>query len=284
MPVEGKTRPSARTKVSLLRVEGSQASPRSDEVATEEPLEIRLKAGGGQREATTVAVTMRTPGNDFELAAGFLFAEGVIRERDEIQRIAYCTDAQEPQQYNIVNVELKGDSLPDLAPLERHFYTTSACGVCGKSGLDNLRLKGFGGLDSTLTIPADTIRQLPERLRQSQNLFDRTGGLHAAALFDHTGRLLALREDVGRHNALDKLIGWALLEGQVPLRQQVVLVSGRASYELAQKCLAAGVPVLAAISAPSSLAVDLARAFNLTLIGFLRGSFNLYSAPERIIR
>lgn len=284
MPVEGKTRPGAKTRVSLLRVEAGRASPKSDELATEEPLEIRLVAGGGKRETTTVAVTMRTPGNDFELAAGFLFAERVIGGRDEIKRIAYCTDADEPQQYNIVNVELKGDSLPDLAPLERHFYTTSACGVCGKSGLDNLRLGGFGALGSGLTIPANTIRRLPVALRENQPLFGRTGGLHAAALFDPAGRLLALREDVGRHNALDKLIGWALLEGQVPLSQQVVLVSGRASYELAQKCLAAGVPVLAAISAPSSLAVDLARAFNLTLIGFLRDSFNIYSAPERIVQ
>ncbi len=266
----------------MLRIEGGQAFAKSDLLITEEPLEIRLVVGSEKRKVRhTLAVTMRTPGSDFELAAGFLFAEGVIGNRDEIQRIAYCTDAGEPQQYNIVNVELKSDTLPDLAPLERHFYTTSACGVCGKSGLDNLRLR-YARLDSDFQIPAETVAQLPEKLRVKQELFKQTGGLHAAALFDGSGNLLALREDVGRHNALDKLVGWALLENRLPLSQCLVLVSGRASYELAQKTLAAGIPALAAISAPSSLAVDLAREFNLTLIGFLRGSFNIYCFPERI--
>lgn len=265
----------------MLRIEDGKAFPKSDQLATEEPLEIRLLAGGGNLEAKqTVAVTMRTPGHDFELAAGFLFAEGVIGNREEIRRIAYCT-TDEPQQYNIVNVELKSDTLPDLAPLERHFYTTSACGVCGKSGLDNLRLR-YAKLDSDFQVPAEIVAQLPEKLRVQQGLFEQTGGLHAAALFDSSGNLLVLREDVGRHNALDKLVGWALLENRLPLSQCLVLVSGRASYELAQKTLAAGIPTLAAISAPSSLAVDLAKEFNLTLIGFLRGSFNIYCSPERI--
>ena len=223
---------------------------------------------------------MRTPGHDFELAAGFLYAEGVIGRREEIRRIAYCT-TDEPQQYNIVNVVLNSDTLPDLAPLERHFYTTSACGVCGKSGLANLRLR-YTRLNSDFQIPAEILAQLPEKLRRHQGLFEQTGGLHAAALFDTNGNLLALREDVGRHNALDKLVGWALLQNRLPLSQNLVLVSGRTSYELAQKTLAAGIPILAAISAPSSLAVELAQEFNLTLIGFLRGSFNVYCSPERV--
>ena len=282
-----KTRPGAKTRASLLRVEDGIAQPKRDDLVTEEPLEIRLEVEGrgskvkGQRQ--TVAVTMRTPGHDFELAAGFLFAEGVIRGREEIRRIAYCTDEGELQQYNIVNLELRFPILPDLSPLDRHFFTNSACGVCGKSGLENLRLRGYKPLEPGFTVPAGIVSSLPDTLRRHQSLFANTGGLHAAALFDKQGKLLASREDVGRHNALDKLIGWALLEGKLPLSECIVLVSGRASYELAQKTLAAGIPILAAISAPSSLAVDVAKEFNLTLIGFLRGSFNLYSAPERVL-
>ncbi len=257
-----------------------RVQPRSDELVSEEPLEIRLLLGGQRR---TVAVTLRTPGQDFELAAGFLFAEGVIGGREEIRRVAYCTDPGETQQYNIVNVELRGESLPELGHLERHFYSTSACGVCGKAGLEQLKLRGQRPLVDAGRIRAEVLPRLPEKLRRAQGLFERTGGLHAAALFDLEGNLLALREDVGRHNALDKLIGWALLEGKLPLREKVVLVSGRVSYELCQKALAARVPILAAISAPSSLAVELARQFNLTLVGFLRESFNIYSAPERIL-
>ncbi|MER3461545.1 MAG: formate dehydrogenase accessory sulfurtransferase FdhD [Armatimonadota bacterium] len=264
----------------MLRVAEGRARAHSDDLVTEEPLEIRLLAG---EQRQTVAVTLRTPGQDFELAAGFLYAEGVVRSRDEIRRIAYCTDPGEAQQYNIVNVELRGEGIPDLERLERHFYTTSACGVCGKAGLEQLELRGQHPLEDASRVRAEVLPRLPEKLRQAQGLFERTGGLHAAALFDLEGNLLAVREDVGRHNALDKLIGWALLEGHLPLRERLVLVSGRASYELCQKALAAGAPVLAAISAPSSLAVELARQFNLTLVGFLRESFNVYSAPERIL-
>lgn len=284
-------RPAAKTRTSLLRIEGGRAFRKSDQLVTEEPLEIRLvpgpgsdtRAHAGGRPALwkTLAVTMRTPGHDFELAAGFLYSEAVIHNRDEIRRIAYCTGEGEPQQFNSVNVELKSDRLPDLASLERHFFTTSACGVCGKSGLENLRLR-HTRLETTFRIPAETISALPLKLRSQQSLFTKTGGLHAAALFDQSGELLQVREDVGRHNALDKLIGWALLGNRLPLSQHLVLVSGRASYELAQKTLAAGIPLLAAVSAPSSLAVDLAREFDLTLIGFLRESFNVYSAPERV--
>jgi FdhD protein len=273
-------RPKARTRTRLLRIEQGQASARFDLVATEEPLEIRLLAA--QTRGKTVAITMRTPGHDFELAAGFLLSEGLVRRREEIRRIAYCTDPSEPQQYNIVNVELNAATLPDLAPLERHFYTTSACGVCGKASLENLQRR-HAPLDISWRVSSQVITQLPKQLRAQQTLFAQTGGLHAAALFDRAGRLLALREDVGRHNALDKLLGWALLENRLPLSEQMVLVSGRASYELVQKTLAAGAPVLCAISAPSSLAVELAQAFNLTLIGFLRDSFNVYSGAERLL-
>jgi FdhD protein len=256
-------------------------------VATEEPLEIRLGPPG---EARSVAVTMRTPGADFELAAGFLFSEGLITSRDEIDQIRYCVDTGDEQLYNVVTVDQRGVSSP-IAPLghpplllDRHFAVTSACGVCGKANLDQLERRGLVPLPEGPRLPVATITALPEQLRQAQGLFATTGGLHAAGLFEADGQLIALREDVGRHNALDKLLGWALLEGRLPLHEQIVLVSGRASFELAQKCVAAGVPVLCAVSAPSSLAIDLARRFNLTLIGFLRGErFNLYHGAERLL-
>jgi FdhD protein len=281
------TRPAARTRARIVSVDREGARRTSDYLATEEPLEIRLEASGERR---AVAVTMRTPGADFELAAGFLYGEGVVRSRDEIARISYCVDraSGEEQLYNAVNVQLRAGHLPDLAPLERHFQTTSACGVCGKASLDSLRIVAPSDLPAGPRLPAETLLKLPALLRAEQGLFESTGGLHAAALFDITSgaepKLLALREDVGRHNALDKLVGWALLEGRVPLSGGVVLVSGRASYEIMQKCLAAGVPVVCAISAPSSLAVDIARAYGLTLVGFLRGErFNIYAGEERIL-
>ncbi|MDR7594904.1 MAG: formate dehydrogenase accessory sulfurtransferase FdhD [Armatimonadota bacterium] len=263
-------------------VRGESLEVRSDFLATEEPMEVRLVAGPHRR---TVAVTMRTPGNDFELAAGFLFCEGVVRSRDEVSRIAYCLDEglDAEQRYNVVTVELRGNCLPDLQPLERHFYTTSACGVCGKASLEALRMRGCPVLDGGPVLEPRLLRELPERLRRAQGLFAQTGGLHAAALFDAEGRLLALREDVGRHNAMDKLVGWALLEGRLPLRDSVVMVSGRASFELVQKAVAAGAPVFCAVSAPSSLAVEVARAFGVTLVGFLRGDrFNVYTGAERV--
>ncbi|RDI94540.1 formate dehydrogenase accessory sulfurtransferase FdhD [Meiothermus sp. QL-1] len=281
MSTSTKSRPKAKTPTRLLRVEAGRAFPRSDQVATEEPLEIRLWADRGWGEVRRLAVTLRTPGHDFELAAGFLLAEGLVRSREEIYRISYCTEVGEAQRYNVVNVLLYSTRLPPLEHLERHFYTTSACGVCGRAGLEALRLRHHP-LEDGFVVPAELIAGLPQRLRARQALFEATGGLHAAALFDAEGNLLALREDVGRHNAMDKLLGFALLEGRLPLKEALVLVSGRASYELAQKALAAGVPILAAISAPSSLAVELARRFNLTLIGFLREAFNIYAAPERV--
>jgi FdhD protein len=262
------------TGARIYRVSAGEVEERPDELATEEPLEIRLLQEGRRR---TVAVTMRTPGSDPELALGFLFAEGVIRRREEVRRADLSTP-------NVVEVEL-ADGLPEpeLAGLERHFFATSACGVCGKAGLESLELRLTEPLPSGAEVSPEILAGLTERLREAQGLFATTGGLHAAALFDLRGNLLAVREDVGRHNALDKLIGWSLGEGILPLSDHLVLVSGRSSYEILQKCLVAGVPIVASVSAPSSLAVELANRFGVTLIGFLRGDrFNIYSGAGRV--
>jgi FdhD protein len=276
-------RPGSKTTTRVWTLDGDRARMRPDQLATEEPMEIRLLARGVRH---TVGVTMRTPGNDFELAAGFLHGEGVIAGRDDIAGISYCVepDVDAAQQYNIVNVTLRPDTAPDLAPLERHFSITSACGVCGKASLDALRVRSCPVIPPGPQIPADVLYRLPGTLRRSQGLFEQTGGLHAAALFDTDGHLIALREDVGRHNALDKLVGWALLEGTLPLSECILLVSGRASFEILQKSLAAGIPIVCAVSAPSSLAVDLAREFGITLVGFLRGErCNVYTRRERVV-
>lgn len=274
-------RPGNRTRSPLRAFTAEGATDRSDYVATEEPLEIRLVAGGDRK---TVAVTMRTPGNDFELAAGFLFSEGVIHSGADVRSIRYCVDKEvgEEQRFNIVNVELAGGRLPELAGLERHFFTSSACGVCGKAALENLESR-CASVPDGLTVDANLIARLPEAMREAQKTFDSTGGLHAATLFSPSGELVAVREDVGRHNALDKILGWAALDGKLPLNENILVVSGRASFELLQKSAAAGAPVFCAVSAPSSLAVETARAFNITLVGFLRDQrFNVYSAPARI--
>ena len=276
------SRRTSKTKVRVRVVEDGRARVRPDSLATEEPMEIRLIAGG-QRQ--TVAVTMRTPGADFELAAGFLYGEGIVSSAEDIKKISYCVDpdVDAEQQYNIVNVELRGGRDYDLRPLERHFYTSSACGVCGKASLEQLELRGCPVIPPGPRIPAEKIYALPEKLREAQGLFEATGGLHAAALFDAGGELVALREDVGRHNATDKLVGWALLERRLPLSDHIVMVSGRSSFEILQKSLIAGAPIVCAISAPSSLAVDVARQFGMTLVGFLRGErFNVYTGKERI--
>jgi FdhD protein len=278
----GKPRRGSKTKTRVRVVEDGRVRVRPDALATEEPMEIRLLAGQTKQ---TVAVTMRTPGADFELAAGFLYGEGIIDSPDDVLKISYCVDSSldAEQQYNIVNVELRGGREFDLRPLERHFYTTSACGVCGKASLEQLELRGCHLMPAGPEVSVETISTLPEKLREEQGLFDATGGLHAAALFDKRGNLLALREDVGRHNATDKLVGWALLGGRLPLTDHMVMVSGRSSFEILQKCLTAGVPVVCAVSAPSSLAVDVAREFGMTLVGFLReGRFNVYAGYERI--
>lgn len=262
-----------RTPAPLLRVQAGRIERRDDLVATEEPLEIRLR---WREEIRTVAVTMRTPGHDAELAAGFLFGEGVIDGPDALGGF----EAPEP---NVVEVALATESLPELKTLERHFFASSACGVCGKAGLEALRLRLPQPIPPGPRIAAELLVGLPEKLRAAQDVFESTGGLHAAALFDTAGSLLALREDVGRHNALDKLVGWALREGRLPLHDHVVMVSGRTSYEILQKGLTAGVPILCAVSAPSSLAVELAQEFGVTLVGFLRGDrFNVYSGASRL--
>jgi len=278
----GKARSGSKTKTRVRVVEGNRARVKSDHLATEEPMEIRLVTSDKRQ---TVAITMRTPGADFELAAGFLYGEGIISSRDEIKKISYCVDADvsAEQRYNIVNVELRAGREYDLRSLDRHFYTTSACGVCGKESLEQLELRGCPVIPPGPEVSAETIYSLPGKLREAQGLFEATGGLHAAALFDAEGDLIAVREDVGRHNATDKLVGWALLEGGLPLSDHVVMVSGRSSFEILQKCLNAGVPVVCAISAPSSLAVDVARRFGITLVGFLRGErFNVYAGKERV--
>ena len=276
------TRPGSETKTHITTFDNGVAHERSDVLATEEPLELRVVLAGKSR---TVAITMRTPGSDFELAAGFLYGEGVITRADQIVTISYCKDADLPpeQLYNIVIVELDPTSEPDLRPLDRHFYTSSACGVCGKASLDAIALRGTQPVASTGVVASTVIVGLPDGLRASQGLFESTGGLHAAGLFDYDGELVAVREDVGRHNAVDKLVGWSLLERRLPLDDHIVMVSGRSSFEILQKCLVARVPIVCSVSAPSSLAVDVAREFGMTLIGFLRGpQFNVYAGAQRI--
>ena len=290
--------PDSKSEARVYVVQDGSSSARTDQLATEEPLEIRLRAGrtvdgrgpvpvfrrsgAGQR---TVSITMRTPGNDFELAAGFLYGEGIVRGPDEIHALSHSDDArvEEDRRHNIVNVDLRSGTLPDLQSVERQFYTTSACGVCGKASLEALRVRGAPAIPPGPVVDPEVLRSLPDKLRAGQGIFEATGGLHAAALFDLQGSLLALREDVGRHNALDKLVGWALLARHLPLSGHIVMVSGRTSFEILQKSLMAGVPIVCAVSAPSSLAVDLAREFGITLVGFLRGDrFNVYAGIERI--
>ncbi|HEV2361875.1 MAG TPA: formate dehydrogenase accessory sulfurtransferase FdhD, partial [Acidimicrobiales bacterium] len=266
-----------------------ETSDRFDDVAVEEPLEIRVRTGSSSDgDARSLAITMRTPGNDFELAAGFLHAEGLLADRTCLSSIKYCMDrdVDGEQLYNIVTVDLTaaGDADAHIHRLERHFVTTSACGVCGRASLDALSERGLAPVRSELTVSRTVLSRLPDDLRSAQRVFAGTGGLHAAGLFDGNGGLLCAREDVGRHNAVDKVVGWALLEDRLPLAESVLLVSGRASYEILQKALAAGMPVVAAVSAPSSLAVDVATRYGLTLVGFLRGGrFNVYAGGSRIV-
>ncbi len=277
-------RPGSSVLARVVAFDAAGSRSRSDRLATEEPLEIRLLAGRSRR---TAAVTMRTPGADFELAAGFLHGEGIVARPEDIVGMSYCTEPgiDSEQRFNIVNVALAPHVAPDLAPLERHFLTTSACGVCGKASLDALRVRSAPLAGTSPRIDPGTLSGLPGRLRAAQGLFEVTGGLHAAGLFDAGGNLVAVREDVGRHNAVDKLLGWALMAGRLPLAESIVLVSGRASYEILQKCLAAAVPVVCSVSAPSSLAVSIAEQFGMTLVGFLRGErFNIYAGAARIAR
>ncbi|GAA3444268.1 formate dehydrogenase accessory sulfurtransferase FdhD [Planomonospora venezuelensis] len=281
-PAEEPGRPGPVTRVRIREFSGGAVRDRRDDLATEEPLEIRIRAG---RHRRTVAITMRTPGHDFELAAGFLHGEGVAAP-GAVASVSYCTDEDVPPEarYNTVTVRLRGERLPDLPALDRTFVTSSACGVCGSASLDALRDRcpPLPVSDGPRVSP-EVLYGLPETLRRAQGVFGRTGGLHAAGLFTPDGGLVALREDVGRHNAVDKLAGWALLGERLPLAGHVLMVSGRTSYEIMQKALAAGVTTVCAVSAPSSLAVGLAREFGMTLVGFLRGErFNVYAGAGRV--
>jgi FdhD protein len=275
----------------------------ADVLAIEEPLEIRLGFSDGTHKA--VSITMRTPGEDGELAVGFLFTEGILKSPEQVKQVRHCGKGRNLSgsegvllgegahiargtlptgrvSANTIRVDLAEGVELDLKGLERHFYTTSSCGVCGKSSIEALQT-GAKKIDADLTIDSDVIHGLPETLRSVQSTFDKTGGIHASALFKSDGTLDIVREDVGRHNALDKVIGAKFLEGETPLSERILLVSGRASFELVQKALMAGIPILAAVGAPSSLAVELAKEFGMTLIGFVRdGRFNIYCGGERV--
>lgn len=271
-------RTAARRRVEVVAVEGPRRV-KQDALALEEPLEIRIN---GSR----FSVTMRTPGDDFDLVAGFLVSEGVVSSPDDLptMRVVSGLGLDGEPTFNIVDAAVTGTGVRLAAERARTVYTTSACGVCGLASIDAVRTaSAFPVLPVGLTVPAALIAALPDRLRAAQRLFETTGGVHAAGLFDAEGELLVLREDVGRHNAVDKVVGWALMEGRLPLSRTVLQVSGRASFELVQKARMAGIPVLAAVSAPSSLAVELAEDAGITLVGFSRGaSFNVYAHPSRI--
>ncbi|HEX7188809.1 MAG TPA: formate dehydrogenase accessory sulfurtransferase FdhD [Actinomycetes bacterium] len=266
----------ARRRVVRSAADGSRVT-RVDSLAVEEPLEVR-------RGADVLNVTMRTPGDDFDLVAGWLVSEGLVRSSGDLVAASYCpgTDEQGHQTYNVVEVVL-ADGVGVDRP-QRSTWTSSACGVCGTASLDAVRVTSpYDVAGDALVVDGTVLASLPDRLREAQRVFDRTGGLHAAGLFAPDGTLLCAREDVGRHNAVDKVVGWAVRDGRLPLRGTVLQVSGRASFELVQKAVVAGIPVLSAVSAPSSLAAELAEESALTLAGFVRaGGFNLYSRPERV--
>lgn len=263
-------------RIDLGGPEGS-SSRRPDELAAEEPLEIRVRK-------KPLAVTMRTPGHDIDLAMGFLLSEGMINAAEDVTTAQLCAGTDTPNTYNVVDIVLGAHVPPPVTDLSRNFYTTSSCGVCGKASIDAVRTRSrFDVTADPLRVPATTLAELPGRLRAAQRAFDRTGGLHAAGLFTAAGEMLVLREDVGRHNAVDKVLGWALREGRLPLTGHVLMVSGRASFELTQKAWMAGLPLLAAVSAPSTLAVELADEAGMTLVGFLRGTtMNVYAGVDRV--
>jgi FdhD protein len=271
--------------VEVIRVSAAGKQTVPDLVAAEEPLEIRLGFGSlAERRQQRLAVTMRTPGNDFEMVLGFLFTEGIVQSYEQIESIKYCEDVgRQDEKGNVVRVELQVDVRIALARLQRNFYTTSSCGVCGKSSIDAVRQQCMT-MAFLWKIEPDIIHRLPKKLRQAQQVFEYTGGLHAAGLFDQAGQLQLVREDVGRHNALDKVIGAMLVKNSIPLLNHILFVSGRASFELVQKAAVAGIPIFAAVGAPSSLAVTLAKECGMTLLGFVREErFNIYTGIERII-
>ena len=254
------------------------ATRKDDFLAAEEPLEIRI----GENP---LSVTMRTPGHDVELAAGFLFTEGLVQRREQIVTLENVTSDDDGERGNVVRSELISEALPDFEKLRRHFFAASSCGICGKASIDAVRSRLLRTPNPDFRVAPNLIVRLPEALRSAQDVFERTGGLHAAALFDAEGKLLIVREDIGRHNAVDKIIGWALLNERIPLSDCVLLVSGRGGFEIIQKAIVAGIPVVASVSAPSSLAVQLARELRLTLIGFLRGNrFVVYAGDDRVAR
>jgi FdhD protein len=266
------------TRIEIMRWEGDAARACTDSVALEEPLEILLNG-------ESLAVTMRTPGDDFALTAGFLFAESLIRSAWDIQAMGYCGVPDDPDAQNLLHVALKAEGNPAFARarLQRNFLATSSCGVCGKASLAAAQCLAPPLPDSDFCVPVAALRAQNAQMRAAQSTFDRTGGLHAAGLFTEEGALLSLREDVGRHNAVDKLIGTEVLAGRMPLNDRILMVSGRSSFEIMQKAAMARIPVVCAVSAPSSLAVRLARDLNMTLIGFLRGdTMNIYAGAERV--
>jgi len=273
-------------RIPIIKVIAEESEATSDTLAIEEPLEIRLEYGSqNERQVRNISVTMRTPGNDTELAAGFLFTEGIIKDLKEIVTINHCFIACAENKENVIQVSLNENTVPHLQNTDRNFYTTSSCGVCGKGSINAIRtVSTFVQQEDSNTINAGTLYRLPDILRQHQKVFEDTGGLHASALFSSSGELLLVREDVGRHNALDKLIGAAIQKKLLPLNKNVLMLSGRASFELVQKAVMAGINIIAAVGAPSSLAVQLAEEFNITLIGFLRGQrFNIYTAAHRVL-
>lgn len=265
-------------EIDIIRWEGDAARTSRDTLAVEEPLEIMVNG-------ESLTVTMRTPGDDFALAAGFLFAEGIVQDRWDIQTMGYAAGSADPEWQNIVNVQLKTDRRQEQDPArwQRSFIGTSSCGICGKTSLEAVRCVALPLPAAEFLVPVGVIRGFSEKMRAAQRVFARTGGLHAAGLFDVQGNLLALAEDVGRHNAVDKLIGGEVMGGRIPLSERILMVSGRTSFEIMQKAAVARAPVVCAVSAPSSLAVQLARDLNMTLIGFLRGdTMNVYANAERI--
>jgi FdhD protein len=277
---------SSITHLPITRINRSISTETFDALAIEEPLEIRIEYGpANMRQVKNISVTMRTPGNDEELAAGFLFTEGIIKKSGDILANSYSFIACAENKENVIQISLAYDVEPNLPNAERNFYTTSSCGVCGKGSINAIRtVSAFNSEQDDNMINAEVIYQLPRTLTGHQKVFADTGGLHASALFTSTGEIILLREDVGRHNALDKLIGACLPEDMLPLNKCILLLSGRASFELVQKAAMAGINIIAAVGAPSSLAVQLAEEFNITLIGFLRNErFNIYTAAYRVL-
>jgi FdhD protein len=275
----------ATRTVRIHRHRDGAASRKRDAVAVEEPLEIRVSwSDGGERRTEPLAVAMRTPGDDFDLVAGLLYGEGVTTTTDDLQELTYCRSGEAAQDYNVVEARLGSGVTFDAEGLRRNFYMSSSCGVCGRASLESVEAAGCEALpDDGFRIGTDLLKSQPDLLGEGQGVFARTGGLHAAGLFDASGRCRVLREDVGRHNAVDKVVGHAFLRGWLPARERILVVSGRTSFDIVQKAVTAGIPCLVAVGAPSSLAVDLSVRFGQTLVGFARdGGFNVYAGRERI--